>query len=425
MKIPALLILPFLLCCALLPLSADDMPSGAPDYYSEPYHHYEPAFSRYPNETKLVFAPPFETVEVGGYFEIDGNFFFGEDQPKQEFLVQLARFFFMGELFDTFSYLFMPEYTTLGGGRMAFVWLETLYPYWGRLRVGLFKEPFSLEALRTPLDRTFTNLSLVVRNYVIVKDVGVMCYGHAFDRQLTYAVACMNGREIDDPDKDVGNPEVVGRITVELPTPASIGQFYVSGAVAVAQADTDLSGKAFFTETNNRFWEWNDDPYFPVLNKDTRFRWEVDFEWLSGPFYLCAEYIHTDWGKVKMHNRSAPFSGQGGYIQCSYLLTGEDKPRNGGVVPFRNFDRCKGGWGAFEVGLKYEAFSASKKMIELGFARGANLLHGPTAVLNWYLNPRIAFKMDAQYLWFNRPFVSDSRTFKREIDLVCRLQALF
>ncbi len=44
---------------------------------------------------------------------------------------------------------------------------------------------------------------------------------------------------------------------------------------------------------------------------------------------------------------------------------------------------------------------------------------------NWYLNPRVAIKVDGQYLWFNRTLINKCHKFRNETSFICRAQAVF
>ena len=372
-----------------------------------------------------------EELNIGGYIEIDGRLFFGHGQPKSTFLVRRARLFMTGKLYKLFGYMFMvrwDNHDAIGWEKhdavgLEFAWIDTLKPSWFQLRIGQFKKPFSLQALKNDLFRTFLEPTVVVRNYDHDIDIGIMGFGESPSKRFNYSLGFFNGRgrKIDNNN----NKEAVGRFVILLFRKENLGRCYLGLSGATGKKDEDLSGTTFVTETFTPFWEWTGNDEHPVTVDDTRLKGEVDIEWLAGPLYFCAEYQYTDWGKIHKGSLSETFCGYGGYAIISYLLTGEEKPRNGPVIPNHNFDPCKEEWGAWEIAAQYEYFYASKKMIEVHFAKGANELHGPIIALNWYLNPRMEMKLDAQYLWFNRTAHIKSHSFSNEASLICRLQAVF
>jgi phosphate-selective porin OprO/OprP len=324
-----------------------------------------------------------------------------------------------GELYKLFGFMVMPRWDRQQNAELHYAWLETLKPSWAQIRVGLFKEPFSLEALTTDAFLNFVERSLVVRNFCQIEDIGIMIYGKVLSNRLAYSIGIFNGRgrQLDNNN----NKEIVGRLVYNLFTSRAFGKLYVGISESWGRLDEDLSGTTFVTEENTPFWKWTHN----VEVHSSRVRWGVDLEWLKGPFYFSAEYLYTNWGNVHKGSRAKFFQGHGGYVECSYLLTGEDKPRDAPVIPKYNVDPCKDQWGAWEVAVKYEIFYASKKMIRAHFAKGANYLQGPILALNWYLNPRMVMRLDGQYLWFNRVVSLHSDSFHHETVVVWRIQAIF
>lgn len=388
-----------------------------------PYHHNNVAISYSQKEGFALLSSSFETLRFGGYLQLDGRFFYGENQPKSTFLVRKARIFMTGTLYDTFGFMLMPRWDNENIFNLQYAWLDTLRPSWFRLRFGLFKKPFSLEALKIDLFRNFAETSLIIRNYINIVDLGIEAYGELFSDRLAYSFGFFNGRgrELDNNN----NKEMVGRLVYTLFTSKTFGDAYLGFSGAFGRKDEDLSGTEFVTETFTPFWQWTDNPNHPVEVHSSIYHLGMDFEWLIGSFYVSAEFLYTNLGKIHKNHSSQIFRGNGGYAEMTYILTGEEKPRNAPLYPKNNFDPCKDHWGAWEIAFRYEIFYASKKMIEEGFAKGANYLHGPQFGINWYLNPRILFRLDTEYLWFNRAFLLNSHHFRYEIYSILRAQAVF
>ncbi len=367
----------------------------------------------------FTFKTPVESLNIGGYVEVDTRVFLGPTSSKSTFLIRRARMFMTGILYKHFSFMLMPRWDRLESFELHYAWIETLHPTWAQIRVGLFKEPFSLEALTADLFLTFVERSLIVRNFCQIEDIGIMVYGDFLSDRIAYSIGMFNGRgrRIDNNN----NKEIVGRLVYRLFDLRKYGQFHLGISGSGGRHDEDLSETFFVTEEDTRFWEWQNG----VEVHSTRIRWGMDVEWLVGPFEFRAEYLYANWGKIERYYRSKNFEAQGGYVQCSYILTGEEKPRNNPVIPKYNYDPYNDHWGAWEIGLRYEVFYASKAMIDEDFAKGANDLHGPTFSLNWYLNPRIVMKLDGQHLWFNRTVFFNSHRFNQESVIVWRVQCLF
>jgi phosphate-selective porin OprO/OprP len=93
---------------------------------------------------------------------------------------------------------------------------------------------------------------------------------------------------------------------------------------------------------------------------------------------------------------NAHFSGYYGY--AAYMLTGETRPFKGG-----NFDRIKpfkdlgnGGFGAFEVALRYDQIDLSDTPVP---ARAGNEASSITAGFNWYFNPYAKLMLNWVRFW--------------------------
>ena len=84
----------------------------------------------------------------------------------------------------------------------------------------------------------------------------------------------------------------------------------------------------------------------------------------------------------------------GFYVFGSYFLTGENRnyQTSHGVFakvnPKNNFHFGKGGWGAWELGLRYAYVDLNDEALKGGKERNI------TAGLNWYLNPKTRFMLN-------------------------------
>lgn len=110
----------------------------------------------------------------------------------------------------------------------------------------------------------------------------------------------------------------------------------------------------------------------------------AEFIGASGPFFVQAEYGHTD---VNRPNGFSDVNFDGGYVQAGWFLTGERLPYKDGVltrlVPNRSLSPKDGGWGAFQLAARYSALGLNDGTVQGG--RQENFTVG----LNWYANPYI------------------------------------
>ncbi|MBA3958306.1 MAG: hypothetical protein H0X51_07950 [Parachlamydiaceae bacterium] len=363
-----------------------------------------------------------EKMHVGGTIQCDERFFLNVTDAHSTFLIRRARLYLTGTLEEMFGYMVMARWDRQVPA-LHFAWLETLEPASLRFRVGLFKEPFSLEVLYADMYWDFDERSLGSINYLQQEDIGAMLFGKIWDDRLEYAVGVFNGRgrELDNNQ----NKECVARIVVTPFTTEPFKRFFVGLSISNGRVKEELT-HGFHTGSDTRFFIWNNTPGNPVTTNSDRFRYGGDIEWLSGPRSLRAEFLHIDLGRIRNDFVSAPFSGYSWYVEGGYILTGEEKPRNRPVIPYENFDlKCGHGLGAWELVGRYEFFNATKRALDVGLATGANEAQGWTAGVNWYLNPYLAFKMDVQHLLFNRTIHWKNRAFDHETVLLGRFQGEF
>jgi phosphate-selective porin OprO/OprP len=118
-----------------------------------------------------------------------------------------------------------------------------------------------------------------------------------------------------------------------------------------------------------------------------------------GPLFVQGEYF---WFNVDRRNNPIPMSSvkfDGGYLQASYVLTGEGRKYNpgsasyGGIVPANPFSLTGGGWGAWEIGGRVSTVDLNDQLATAnGVAGGRQTVY--TAALNWYINRNIRFMFD-------------------------------
>ena len=143
---------------------------------------------------------------------------------------------------------------------LHFAWLESQHLAYARFRVGLFKEPFSMEGLRSDQYWDFVERSLGVANFLQLEDVGAMLYGKFGESRIEYGVGVFNGRgrsTENNPDK-----EYVGRLVV-APFRGWAGLFddlYVGVSASALGQEEVLGGGGFQTGAGTRFWRWSSGP---------------------------------------------------------------------------------------------------------------------------------------------------------------------
>ena len=399
----------------------DEQEDSSEEAQSEKLTTYDQGFWLYKhNGTK--------SLRVGGYLELDGRFFFEPHNFFSEFLIRRARLYATGQITDLWGYMLMASWDRQEAG-LHYAWIDTLIPESARLRFGLFKEPFGLEALYTDLYWDFDERSLGSLNYLNIEDIGAMFFGKSDNDRLEYGIGVFNGngKELDTN----GGKELCGRVVIApfLGYGGLFDRLYFGFSGMYARTDQNLSGDAFRTGAETDFWIWagdedDEDDENNVIAHGGQTKWGADFEWLYESAALRAEWLYIHASKVTYQNQTLPFHGHSWYVESSYIVTGERVRRNGPVVPFKDFVLCEGG-GAIQLAARYEQFFAPERFIRAGFATGSHSAQGVTLALNWFFNKDVALKLDWQYLKFANDVQINNRFEDFESVVTARLQADF
>ena len=121
-----------------------------------------------------------------------------------------------------------------------------------------------------------------------------------------------------------------------------------------------------------------------------------------GPVWVFGEYSRE---LVRRNGfRNSKF--ESGHIAVAYALTGESRAANyainsgefKSITPKQNFSLGKGGWGAWEVALRYAYIDVSD-----GSASNPGSIYGGeehqlSTALNWYVNPNVRFMFNWNHI---------------------------
>lgn len=301
----------------------------------------------------------------------------GEQEDGTEF--RRARMYISGLINGNVE--FKAQYDFAGGDadfKDVYIGLTDL-PF-GKVRVGHFKEPFSLEELTSSKYLTFLERALP-NAFAPSRNTGFMLHGNALaasDPRMTWAVGIFRDTPDDGDIQDDGGYNVTTRLTW-LPWYADSGASMLHVGAAYSHRNPN-DNTASFSERpeahlTDRFVDTSD------FDSDDVDLVGLEAAWVSGPLSVQGEYVFANADIAS----SADFHGY--YAQISYFLTGEYrryKPTEGAfsrVKPKVNYSYKEGGIGAWEVAFRYSGLDLS----DSGIVGGQ--LHNMTAGLNWYLNP--------------------------------------
>lgn len=379
----------------------------------------------------------YPTVQVNGVFQADAGFFSQDSDSKQAYGIiqngadfRRARLSAKGSLTETTNYFFQMDFAFFGRPTFTDVWVEqTQIPGLGTVRIGQWKQPFSLEVVSSFRYTTFVERSSLFQAFTPFRHLGTGFYNNSEDLSMTWAASMFTTGQ-DQYGGTLTNTGGFGtaeRITYlpywdECSNGAdylhlgfghyfnappnkttifrSIPEMYigVNGAGTIGTsgqaAPGAFNGTPFFVNTGNLGVN-----NFNVLGSEVL--------WVRGPLSVQSEAM------VTLVNQASGVAGTqnlaggsmavlpGVYGQVGYFLTGEHRPydRKAGaidrIIPKHNFgpwrDDNVSGWGAWEVAGRYSYLSLNDENIHGG------QMSDYTAGLNWYLNP--FWKIQLNYIY--------------------------
>jgi phosphate-selective porin OprO/OprP len=358
------------------------------------------------------------SVSVGGRILADWALFnqspdnmlrYGDIQDGCEF--RQVRIFLKGEAFDVVDYKLevdladMPPSTVATPGTAQSTAFNDVYltinelPWLGHVRIGHFKEPFSLEGLTAVKYLTFMERATGVDPFYLRWNMGIMAFDQLANQRMTWAIGAFRTEMGSEPpirQDDDGGTSLTMRYTF-LPwyDEATEGRGLLHTGVAYSYRDVDNATARFSSRPAAHLAPYVAD----TGNIAGVSHWQqvgVEAALVYGPFSAQTEYssafVDRPTGpQVDFH---------GVYVYVSYFLTGENRAyqRSTGTFvrmkPYENFFRVRTsdggiatGKGAWEVAYRYSSLDLNDADV-LG---GRSSDH--TLGLNWYLNPytRIAW----------------------------------
>ena len=265
-------------------------------------------------------------------------------------------------------------------------------PLLRHFRFGHLKEPFSLEMRTSITSTTFMERALPNEAFVPSRNLGIRFNKPVLDEKMTLAAgAFLNTGSFSDVGEakdrmtEANGYNLTARIT-GLPWYADEGERLVHLGLSYSHGvrnDVDEDDRIQFrARPESRITDERlvDTGFFFADNVDLI---NPELAIVLGPFSLQGEYFHTF---TDADGKDDP-EFWGFYVYGSYFLTGEHRNYNASsgvfsrVRPKHNFRPLKGGWGAWELGLRYSYIDLNDDDIKGG--KESNF----TAGLNWYLSP--------------------------------------
>ena len=368
--------------------------------------------------------PKYPTVEVHGVFQADSGWFHQSDNNittindldgpgngniRDGADFRRARLSANGAVLPNMNYFFQMDFAFFGRPTFTDVWMEfTKVPVLGNIRVGQWKQPFSLEVVSSFRYTTFAERSVMFQAFTPFRHLGVGFWNYSEDERMTWAASVYRpGQDqYGGSLSDVGGYAGVGRITA-LPWWEDNGNRYLHlGAAYNYVSPKDKSAQfrtipEYYVGEQTGFTPagtsgvkepgpFNGTPPFVDTGAKGVEHYNLfgsELLWVNGPLSVQSEAMWL-FGQ-RTNGKSMYFPGA--YAQVGYFLTGEHRPynRKQGAIdriqvlrPFGNYrgDDCEWGWGGWEVAARCSYIDLNSKDIAGGRMKDMTL------GLNWYVN---------------------------------------
>jgi len=355
-----------------------------------------------------------------------------------------------GTLFGKYDYRFQEEFAG-GSASVVDAYIDARFDPAFKVRIGKYKPFVGLERSQGGADIKFIERSYVSNNILPNRDQGISVHGDVLGDKLNYALGFNNG-VVDGGNATTAssfndNKEVTARL---FATPFRDDINALSGlgfGLATTYTDSTAEKNLNFTDTTAADGTRNGLPSYVTNSQQTFFRYSPaavadgkrlriapQAYYYNGPFGLLAEYARVSQdvslasgGSVaaggagtaagttalstaqttRLNGSNKTLNNDAWQIAATYLITGEDSSFKS-IKPKHDFDLDKGGWGAWELALRYselnvdsDTFTNASGVLAKQTSADTNAAIGDsfadptfsakkaktwTAGVNWYLN---------------------------------------
>jgi len=274
-------------------------------------------------------------------------------------------------------------------------------PYVGNIRVGHFREPFSLEELTSARYLTFMERSMLNQLMVPSRNMGVMCYDYWEEPSIAWQVGTFLNSVPDtlprvDNDKLIPTADirVVWQPWYDEATEAGVLHLGAAYSYRPGRSTAGVGDNIFRARPNTVFG--GSAAYIIQAGRPDLVDWQLaglEFAYMYGPFSFQSEAMAA---MLNPQNGDPEATLRGAYFMVSYFLTGEHRGYHRKEGKFdrvkvnENFFRVRAedhcvytGKGAWELAYRYDYVDASEAY--WASAR-QDLAYTHTCGVNWYLN---------------------------------------
>ena len=313
-------------------------------------------------------------LRIGGRIHWDNAFSSDDDYMSDGDTFRRARLYVSGQIQERYD--FKMQYDFAGGDadfKDVYFGIKGV-PALGNVRVGQFKEPFSLEEQMSSNNITSIERANVNR-LSPSRSAGVMLYNNYADQRVTGAVGIFRGADDSYGNYKGDGYAATARVT-GLPYKNDDGSQLLHLGVGYSHRDDDTASYKFSSDH-----AMAPSTKYKISDVDDTSLLGLEAALKLNSFSLQSEWIEADVDAATGGDLD------GYYVQASYVLTGESRSYDTasgvfkGVSPGTKF-LDNGGLGAWEATLRWSNLDYTD-------LNGGGEAESWTVGLNWYLNKNV------------------------------------
>ncbi len=372
-------------------------------------------------------------IKFDGRLHLDFKAYLGDHPEHSSFFVRRARLCTSGTLYKYYAFRVEAEFGK-GGSRLNDGFMNIRYWPQAQLKFGQFKVPFSMEELTSDNWIDFVERS-IANKLAPSRDIGAMLHGGLYDQLFYYQLGVFNGYKLNQTNDPDSGKDFAFRLVV-APF-IQTGHKAIEGlrfAGALTYGDEDLTKDQWWN--SGSFKTAAETTYLSfatgVRQDGDRIRTGLELYWDWGSTAFKGEYIVTQLDGLKIGSQSNDFDLKGGYFSISHYLTGEKfKYKNGQpgrTIPLNKFESGTSGWGAWQIGARWEFLEADQGLFDQGYVDSTvytDKTDGYTFGINWYPNEMVRFMLNYYHLEFDDAITVKGEQIDYEDVILTRFQIVF
>lgn len=326
------------------------------------------------------------SMRVGGRIQADAATY-SEDLRNQNDGTEMrrARLFVQGQLYDAWKYKLQYDFVSTGSSGIADAYIQYTGLPW-KIKVGHFKQPFSLQNMTSSKYVTFTERGLP-HLFTPGRAIGVGVGRSGSNWSLN---AGLFGEGIDGASGDEDEGFAVGGRATYAPLLTKQQHLHLGGSFSYR--DSGSIDSISFSERPESHVTNVREVSTGSINADSNLRMVAETAYTQGPFSLQGEYYYVDIDRDSSTLADLDFSGY--YVEGSWFLTNDMRNYSGKKGSYGKIKPSsivgKGGIGAWQIAARFSSVDLNDADIAGGDAQNFSL------GLNWFATNNI--RMAANYV---------------------------